>query len=98
MTILRIEAVTFGVLDLDASTRFFADAGLEPVETGAAGATFRTPEHQVVHLRMADDPALPPAVEASPTLREIVWGVDTPDSVAAIATELEKDRAVRTDH
>ena len=59
MTIMRIEAVTFGVVDLDACTRFFADAGLEPVETGAAGATFRTPEHQVIHLRMADDPALP---------------------------------------
>ena len=65
MTITRIEALRFGVLDLDACIRFFNDAGLEQVEAGAAGATFRTPENQLVHLRMADDPALPPPVGAS---------------------------------
>src|SRR5262245_22415983 len=94
MTITRIEAVTFGVLDLDACIRFFGDLGLQQAECGAAGATFRTPEGQMIHLRLADDPALPAPAAAPPTVREVVWGVDTPAAVAAIGAELAKDRAV----
>jgi catechol 2,3-dioxygenase-like lactoylglutathione lyase family enzyme len=94
MTITRIEAVTFGVVDLNACIRFFDDLGLEQVESGTTGATFATPEGQMVHLRMADDPALPAPAAAPPTLREVVWGVDTRDAVAAIGAELAKDRAV----
>jgi catechol 2,3-dioxygenase-like lactoylglutathione lyase family enzyme len=97
MTITRIEAVTFGVLDLDACIRFFGDLGLEEVEAGATGATFRTPENQMVHLRLADDPGLPAPAAAAPTIREVVWGVDTRDAVAALAAELAKDRAVTAD-
>ena len=37
MAITRIEALTFGVLDLDACIRFFGDAGLEQVEAGKCG-------------------------------------------------------------
>src|SRR5262245_52132071 len=94
MTITRIEAVTFGVLDLSDCIRFFDDVGLEQVESGVSGATFRTPEGQMVHLRLADDPALPVPAAAPPTLREVVWGVDTRDAVAALAAELTKDRPV----
>ena len=94
MTITRIEAVTFGVVDLNACIRFFDDVGLEQVESGTTGATFGTPEGQMVHLRMADDPALPAPAAAPPTLREVIWGVDTRDAVAAIGAELAKDRAV----
>src|SRR5262245_2618959 len=97
MTITRIEAVTFGVLDLSACVRFFDDLGLEQAEIGATGAAFRTPEGQMVHLRMADDPALPAPAAEAPTLREIVWGVDTRDAVVAIGAELAKDRAVTAD-
>lgn len=96
MTIQRIEAVTFGVVDLDACVRFFGDAGLEPLEIGKSGATFGTPERQLVHLRMADDPALPVPVAEAPTLREVVWGVDSPQALATIGAELEKDRPVVT--
>jgi catechol 2,3-dioxygenase-like lactoylglutathione lyase family enzyme len=97
MTIMRIESLVFGVLDLEACVRFFKDAGLDEVEAGAAGATLRTPEGQTVCLRMADDPALPPPVAAAPTLREVVWGVDSSQALAAIGSELEKDRSVSTD-
>ena len=93
MTIKRIEAVTFGVEDLDACVRFFTDVGFEAVEAGAAGASFCTPENQFVHLRLADDASLPPGLEAGSTLREIVWGVDTQKAVTAIGAELETDRA-----
>jgi len=53
MTITRIEALTFGVLDLDACIHFFGDLGLEQADAGAAGATFRTPEGQQVVRRLA---------------------------------------------
>ena len=59
MTITRIEALTFGVLDLDACIRFFGDLGWSRSKPALAGATFRTPEGQLIHLRMADDPACP---------------------------------------
>jgi catechol 2,3-dioxygenase-like lactoylglutathione lyase family enzyme len=94
MTITRIEAVTFGVLDLDTCIRFFADAGLEPLETGKTGAVFSTPEHQLINLRMADDPGLPPPAAEAPTAREVTWGVDTAAALDAIASELAKDRPV----
>jgi Glyoxalase/Bleomycin resistance protein/Dioxygenase superfamily len=97
MTITRIEALAFGVLDLEACVRFFGDAGLEQMEAGKTGATFSTPERQLVHLRMADDPGLPPPVATAPTLREIVWGVDTAQALDAIGSELAKDRAVAVD-
>ena len=97
MAITRIEALTFGVLDLDACIRFFGDAGLEQVEAGSAGAIFSTPEHQLVHLRMADDPGLPPPATDAPTLREVVWGVDSDDDLKAIGAELEKERPVAVD-
>src|SRR5262245_16531369 len=97
MAITRIEALRFGVLDLPACVRFFTDAGLEPVEAGAAGSTFRTPERQLIHLRLADDPALPAPATEAPTLREVVWGVDAAEDLAAIGAELEKDRPVAMD-
>lgn len=95
MAIDRIESVVYGVTDLDACRRFFEDFGLEPVESGEAGASFRTPVNQFVHLRLADDPSLPPALEEGSTLREVTWGVDGPDAVAALAAELASDRELR---
>jgi hypothetical protein len=97
MAITRIEAITFGVLDLESCVRFFSDAGLKQMEARSAGVTFSTPERQLIHLRMADDPALPPPVAAAPTLREVVWGVDTPETLDAIGSDLEKDRPVVLD-
>src|SRR5262245_57657195 len=97
MAITRIEALTFGVLDLAACVRFFGDAGLERVETGETGATFGTPEHQFIHLRMADDSGLPPPAAGAPTIREVVWGVDSARALEEIGAELSKDRTVSKD-
>jgi catechol-2,3-dioxygenase len=94
MPIERIETLTYGVADMAACTRYWEDIGLEKVEGGAKGATFRTPTNQHVFLRMMDDPALPKAPEQGPTMREAVWGVDSTDSLEKIAAELSKDREV----
>ena len=90
MTITRVERVVYGVTDLDECTRFFADFGLERLED----SRFGTQTGQVVELRPADDPALPPALEPGSTLREIVWGVDTAEALEELAGALAADRDV----
>lgn len=94
MAIQRIESLTFGVNDVAEATRYFEDWGLEPVERGSAGAAFRTCENQIIHIRHADDPALPAAPDEAPTLREAVWGVDTASGLDAIGAEISRDRDV----
>ena len=42
-------------------------------------------------------PGAAAARRRSPTLREVVWGVDTPQALAAIGAELQKDRPVTAD-
>jgi catechol 2,3-dioxygenase-like lactoylglutathione lyase family enzyme len=97
MTIMRIEGVVYGVDDLEACTRFYADVGLELLRADQSVTVFRTPVNQTVVLRKADDPALPPLVGASPGIREVIWGVDTPAGLAAIRRELASDREVTVD-
>ncbi len=95
MTVMRVERVVYGVSDLEECTRFFADFGLE--RTGGDGdpVRFETPVGQIVELRAADDPDLPPAVEDGPTLREVVWGVDTAEALDDLASALGADRETR---
>jgi len=93
----RIESLVYGVEDVATCTRFFDDFGLEPVEGGERGATFRTPVGQLLHLRPADDPSLPPALEPGSTLREVTWGVDTQEALDSLAANLSSDRDVRED-
>ncbi len=97
MTILRIEGVRYGVDDLAINTRFFTDAGLEPVRLESDVSLFRTPVNQFVELRRVDDPALPTAVGESIGIREMVWGVDDERGLAVIHEALCKDRPVTTD-
>ena len=78
MTITRVERVVYGVVDLGECTRFFEDFGLarqaSAQPSDQQGTRFATQTGQVVELRAADDPSLPPAVEDGSTIREIVWG------------------------
>jgi catechol 2,3-dioxygenase-like lactoylglutathione lyase family enzyme len=99
MGIERIEELVFGVSDIEASSRFYEDYGLEPLEVREDRATLRTLVNQTIQLRREDDPDLPPALEtpdgSSSALREIRWGVDTQASLDAIAANLSADREVR---
>lgn len=97
MAIDRIESVVYGVADVATCSRFFEDWGIELVEGGQTGATFRTPVGQTLHLRRADDPSLPPPLEDGSTLREAVWGVDSREALDALAADLSSDREVSTD-
>ncbi|MCZ9344532.1 glyoxalase, partial [Streptomyces sp. TRM76130] len=77
MGIQRIESVTYSVDDLGECVRFFEDFGLFLVERTDEHAVFETLTGQTLHLDTAPSPLLPPPVEDGPTLREVVWGVDT---------------------
>ncbi|VCU70414.1 Glyoxalase/Bleomycin resistance protein/Dioxygenase superfamily protein [Pigmentiphaga humi] len=97
MTIERIESVTYGVEDVELCTRFMTDVGLEPVDAGRSGATFRTPVNQFVRILRADDASLPPRSSAGSNVREVAWGVGTQAALDALAAELGRDREVSVD-
>lgn len=97
MSIERIESVVYGVEDLDECTRFFTDFGLAPREHSPARAVLTTQVGQTIVLRPIDDPTLPPSVETGPGIREVVWGVDSQDSLDALVAELRRDRIVTVD-
>jgi catechol 2,3-dioxygenase-like lactoylglutathione lyase family enzyme len=92
MTVMRVERVVYGVPNQDECVRFFGDFGLDRL----SGTRFGTRTGQVVEVRPAGDPGLPPAVEEGPSLREVVWGVDTAESLDELAARLATDREVRT--
>jgi catechol 2,3-dioxygenase-like lactoylglutathione lyase family enzyme len=94
MAIQRIESLTYGVEDLDAGIQYYEDWGLEAVERGKTGAVFRTLENQFVHVRRADDTALPPSPHKDSTLREAIWGVSSAIALEDIGAELSQDRKV----
>ncbi|MFG2539531.1 VOC family protein [Streptomyces sp. NPDC048511] len=96
MGIQRIESVTYGVDDLDRCVRFFEDFGLARVDRTGRSATFETLAGQTLHLDTAPGPFLPAPLEATPTIREVVWGVDTPEELEALVTAVAADRDVVT--
>jgi catechol 2,3-dioxygenase-like lactoylglutathione lyase family enzyme len=91
---IGIDALTYGVQDLGAGARFFAEFGLTEAERGRRGATYVTGEGTAVHLRLQDDPGLPPPIEGGSTIREVVWGVRSKSDLDVVAGELSKDREV----
>ena len=97
MKILRIEELAFGAEDLAAGIRYFDDWGLQRVVRGDRGADFTMPSGQTIKVRDAADPSLPPADERGSTLREAIWGVDTPRGLDEVARELARDRELTRD-
>jgi catechol 2,3-dioxygenase-like lactoylglutathione lyase family enzyme len=77
MSILGIDRITYGVDDLALCRRFFLDWGLKLARESADALDFETLNGCEVFVRHAGDPALPPAIEPGPTLREVIWGVES---------------------
>lgn len=97
MEIVGIDAVRYGVDDIDAARRFFTDFGLTEREHGATGARFTSLENSEVELRLERDAGLPAGVVKGPTIREVIWAVASDKALDAIGAELEKDRKVSRD-
>jgi catechol 2,3-dioxygenase-like lactoylglutathione lyase family enzyme len=97
MALLGVESLVYGVADLDQCTRFYEDFGLELVQRDERVSRFGVAERSSVILRRHDDPALPPPFLAEPGPREIIWGVDSQESLDAVTAELGRDRPVQID-
>lgn len=97
MGIQRIESVTYAIDELDTCVRFFDDFGLLPLERTDEHAVFETRTGQTLRLDTEPGPPLPPPVEPGPTLREVVWGVDTPPELERLVAAAGRDRTVRED-
>lgn len=96
-TLTGIDAVIYGVADMDKSRRYFTDWGLKSVSKGKTRSAFRTQDGSEVILLPRGDKSLPKAIEPGSTLREMVWGVKAKADLGAIEKELSKDRVVTKD-
>jgi catechol 2,3-dioxygenase-like lactoylglutathione lyase family enzyme len=96
MGVVRIETVTYSVDDMDACVRFFTDFGLELQHADDTAAVFTTLAGQELRLT-TDDAALPPSLEEGPAIREVVWGVDSPETLERLVEAVSADRDVRVD-
>ncbi len=97
MKINRVESLIYGVGDMDIGVRYFQDWGLQQKSTSADRSEFGMPSGQTVVLRLATDAALPKSPFGGPTVREVVWGVDTQASLKELHDELKRDREVKVD-
>jgi catechol 2,3-dioxygenase-like lactoylglutathione lyase family enzyme len=88
MSIQGIDSITYGVEDLAACRRFFLDWGLQLEREAPRRLEFATLNGCQVVVADQNDPGLPPAIEPGPTLREIVWGADTPSDIDRFAKSL----------
>ncbi len=77
MSILGIDRITYGVADVAVCRRFFLDWGLKLVGESDAGLDFETMNGCEVRVRHMEDATLPSAFESGPTLREVIWGVES---------------------
>lgn len=97
MNILGLDALIFGVDDIQASTDCLIDYGLRAVESGADGGRFEALDGTAIVIRRGDDPRLPKNFGATPSLRETVYGVAAASDLDAIEDELARDRQVTRD-
>jgi catechol 2,3-dioxygenase-like lactoylglutathione lyase family enzyme len=91
MSILGIDRITYGVADAAACRKFFLDWGLKLVHESGEALDFETLNGCEVHVRGIEDPTLPPAIEDGPTLREVVWGVESRADIDRLRAALGAD-------
>lgn len=89
MDVLGIDEITYGADDLPKCKQFFLDWGLSLAEESADALVFESLNGCRVIVKKSDDPSLPPAIEEGPTLREVVWGVSSPDVLTKFAKRIE---------
>jgi catechol 2,3-dioxygenase-like lactoylglutathione lyase family enzyme len=92
MNIIGPDALVFGVDDVAACAQYLTDYGLEPVGEGR----FEALDGTAIILAHKDDAALPASLGTASMLRKTVYGVADAQALSAIATELGRDRDVRT--
>jgi catechol 2,3-dioxygenase-like lactoylglutathione lyase family enzyme len=86
MSITNVEAITYGVEDVETSVRFWQDFGLSPGEEDPC--EFSAQDGSCVIIRPVDDARLPAAKEPGPTLRHVTYGVENAADLEALETAL----------
>lgn len=95
MTISGIERLVYAVDDIDLCTRFFSDFGLQRDELWISDVCFKLPEGSRVILKKMGDPSLPNGSKvAGAGVHEVVWGVDSEQSLDALLAKLRKQTEV----
>jgi catechol 2,3-dioxygenase-like lactoylglutathione lyase family enzyme len=100
MNIVGLENLVFGVDELAGARQYLLDYGLDETAYDAArGGRWEALDGTSIEVCIATDPGLPPLPPGAhtPCLRETVYGVDNTETLAAIQTELSKDRPVTVD-
>ena len=95
MNILGLDALIFGVDDIQACTDCLRDYGLTPVGVNEQGGRFEALDGTSVIIRHLNDATLPAAIGPGPSLRETIYGVVSAADLELIAAELGKDRDVQ---
>ena len=89
MSVLGIDQITYGAADLPRCRQFFLDWGLALVSEAPQELVFESLNGCRVVVAHSDKAGLPAGVEPDPTLREVVWGVDSPESLARYRSRLQ---------
>ncbi|WLI04533.1 VOC family protein [Pseudomonas sp. FP597] len=98
MNILGLDALVFGVDDIQSCADFLQDYGLNAVQLSESGGRFEALDGTAVVIRHSDDPSLPAGHHGpSPSLRETVYGVRSINDLDAIEDDLGRDREVSRD-
>ena len=77
MSVLGIDEITFGTSDLPRCRQFLLDWGLSLVSESAQELVFESLNGCRVIVAASDKLGLPAGIEADPTVREVVWGVES---------------------
>lgn len=91
MSVLGIDQITYGTDDLATSRRFFQDWGLTLAHEGADELVFESLNGCRIVVAAMDKAGLPPAIEDGPTLREVVWGVESAADLDRYADAIRGD-------
>ncbi len=91
MSVLGIDQITYCSEDLALARRFFQDWGLALKQESADELIFECLNGCRVVVAAMDKAGLPPAIEDGPTLREVVWGVESEADLARCADAIRGD-------
>jgi catechol 2,3-dioxygenase-like lactoylglutathione lyase family enzyme len=95
MQITGLEELIFGVDDVGACATYLTDYGLTPIAVTSAGGRFESLDGSAIVIAHKSDTNLPAPLGTSSMLRKTVYGVRDSAAIDAVATELERDRAVQ---
>jgi hypothetical protein len=88
MSILGIDEITFGSKNIGKCRQFFLDWGLELVSESEEKLVFQSLNACRVIVAHSDSPGLPSGIEPDPTLRQVVWGVESESDLAAYSAAM----------